>query len=65
MRITCDLSADAAYIYLMPIKSGEATKTCPCVPSEMDGMINLILMRRISWLVLKFKEPAFAFLQSS
>lgn len=41
MRITCDLSADAAYIYLMPIKSGEATKTCPCVPSEMDGMINL------------------------
>lgn len=41
MRITYDRSTDAAYIYLVPIKSGEATKTYACDPDEIEGMINL------------------------
>ena len=41
MRVTYDRSADAAYIYLIPIKTGEVTKTYPCDPAEISGMINL------------------------
>lgn len=41
MRITYDRSTDSAYIYLVPIKAGEAAKTYPCDPTEVSGMINL------------------------
>lgn len=41
MRITYDRTSDAAYIYLSAIKAGEAVKTYPCDPKEVDGMINL------------------------
>ncbi|MCL6592208.1 MAG: DUF2283 domain-containing protein [Firmicutes bacterium] len=42
MRVTFDKSIDAAYIYLKePINPGEAIKTYPCDPSEVNGEINL------------------------
>jgi len=40
MRIICDKSVDAAYIYLTDIKPGEARKTYSCDPRE-SGEINL------------------------
>jgi uncharacterized protein YuzE len=42
MKITWDRSADAAYIYLTEIKSGQAAHTVALAPSEARGhMINL------------------------
>ncbi|WP_309107669.1 DUF2283 domain-containing protein [Arthrobacter sp.] len=42
MRIRYDASVDAAYIYLADeIWLGNAAKTYPCDPIEVDGMINL------------------------
>jgi len=40
MRIICDKSVDAAYIYLTDIKRGEAKKTYSCDLRE-SGEINL------------------------
>lgn len=42
MKIKYDASVDAAYIYLADeIWLGNAAKTYPCDPIEVDGMINL------------------------
>jgi uncharacterized protein YuzE len=40
--ITYDAVADAVYIYLQDdILAGDAVRTYPCDPIEVDGMINL------------------------
>jgi uncharacterized protein YuzE len=41
MRITYDPTANAAYIYLVEIRSGGVARTYPCDPQEVGGMINL------------------------
>ena len=43
MRVTYDISADAAYIYLREIGPGEAAATLPLDPIEAHGTINLDL----------------------
>lgn len=42
MRVTYDSTVDAAYIYLQDrISPGEASKTYPCDPAKVNGIINL------------------------
>lgn len=42
MIVTFDPSADAAYIQLAPrIDAGGVSRTYPCDPLEVEGMINL------------------------
>ena len=41
IKITYDKEVDAAKIYLKDISRGEAVKTYPCDPLEVNGEINL------------------------
>jgi uncharacterized protein YuzE len=41
VNIEYDSTVDAAYIYLGPIRPGDAEKTYACDPEEVDGQIHL------------------------
>lgn len=42
MKVTYDADADAAYIYFVDeIGAGGVSRTYPCDPSEVGGMVNL------------------------
>ncbi|MFH0874189.1 MAG: DUF2283 domain-containing protein [Candidatus Komeilibacteria bacterium] len=40
IKVSYDKSVDAAYIYFQD-PGGKVSKTYPCDPKEIDGMINL------------------------
>ena len=41
MNLEYDARIDAAYIYLAPLKPGDAKKTYACDPEEVGGQIQL------------------------
>jgi uncharacterized protein YuzE len=41
LKLTYDADVDAAYLYFVPFRAGNAKKTYACEPDEVGGQIQL------------------------